>query len=82
MRIPRYMNWEPHKDSISCISKMEDLLSTNKEGQQRLREVVERKEHWLAGHVEHVDTKAVSTEPKVPANTEGGNAAMATTDEV
>ena len=61
---------------------MEDLLSSNEEGQQRLREAAGREESWLAGHVEKEDRKTSSMEPEVPANTEGSHAAMATTDEV
>ena len=60
---------------------MEVVLADNEEGQQRLRQAVERKKHWLARHVENEDKKTVLTKIVVPADTEGGNAAMAT-DEV
>ena len=56
----------------------EELLADNEEGQQRFREAVERKEHWLAGQVENEDKKTVLTKTVVSADTEGGNAATAT----
>ena len=53
---------------------MEEVSAYNEEAQQRLREAVERKEG-------NEDKKTVLTETVVPADTRGGNAAMAT-DEV
>ena len=60
---------------------MEELLAEVQEGQQRLREAMERKEHWLAGQVENEDKKTVLTKTKAPADTEGGKVAMMTADE-
>ena len=61
---------------------MEELSADNQEGQQRLREAVERKEHSLAGQIENEDKKTVLTKTKVLADTEGGKVAMITTDKV
>ena len=60
---------------------MEELLADNEDGRQRIREAVERKERWLAGQGENEDKETVLTETAVSADTEEGNASMAT-DEV
>ena len=57
--------------SVECRLRREELLAVNEEGQQRLREVVERKEHWLAEQVENKDKKTLLTKTNVPADTEG-----------
>ena len=81
--MPRYRHRQPEEPR--CGVQIEDGrvfgLADNEEGQQRLREANERKEHWLAGQFENEGKKTVLTETTVPADTEGGNAAMAA-DEV
>ena len=61
---------------------MEELLADDQEGQQRLREAQERKEHWLAGRIGTENKKTALPEIDFPANAEGGKAAMMTEDEV
>ena len=60
----------------------EELLADNEEGQQRLREAVERKEHWLAGEVENEDNKNRVDEDWSPRRHGGGGKAAMATDEV